>query len=103
MTNATTSTPPLPITRADDASFLSLLSFMKEHGLPLCLLIDEYDRFANKILLEDPHLDVQTVAGVSKEPGSSFLRAFYEVVKQMDLEMSGVPFMSFTTGITRWR
>jgi hypothetical protein len=58
------------------------------------LLIDEYDRFANKLMFENPEAYDKVVAGTSGEKFSSPIRSFFESVKAL----SGV--RSFTTGLS---
>ena len=73
-----------------NASLMSLaLAVQRENGL-LYLLVDEYDRFANKLMFEDPERYHHFVG----TPGSSPLRSFLETVKEVK------PARTFITGIT---
>jgi hypothetical protein len=58
------------------------------------ILIDEYDRFANKIMFENPDLYNKVVSGRSGDPISSPIRSFFETIKTM----TGI--RSFTVGIS---
>jgi hypothetical protein len=58
------------------------------------ILIDEYDRFANKIMFEKPDLYNKVVAGQSGDPLSSPIRSFFETIKMM------TKIRSFTVGIS---
>ena len=58
------------------------------------VLVDEYDRFANKLMFERPDLHGEIVAGQSGDVYSSPVRSFFETLKT-------VPGLrSYTTGIT---
>jgi hypothetical protein len=64
------------ITRDDAlASFLSLVDAVHATSTPLYLIVDEYDRFANKLLFENPTLYGSVVMGESGKRGLSVLRS----------------------------
>jgi hypothetical protein len=48
----------------------------------LLVLIDEYDRFANKLMMANLPAYDSVVTGVSGDPLSSPIRAFYETIKE---------------------
>ena len=73
-----------------NASLSSAAKTVKRKGGLLYLLIDEYDRFANKLMFENPERYHELV-GTS---GSSPLRSFLETVKKVK------PARTFITGIT---
>jgi hypothetical protein len=58
------------------------------------VLIDEYDRFANKIMFENPDFYNKVVTGRSGDPVSSPMRSFFETIKMM------TNIRSFTVGIS---
>jgi hypothetical protein len=63
----------------------------------LLILVDEYDRFANKLMLENLDAYNQMVTGVSGDPASSPIRTFYETIKSI----SGLSdFRSISMGLT---
>jgi len=70
----------------EEDAFASLQSLMNEVSRSsnprLFVLIDEYDRFANKLMLENLDAYRGVVAGVSGERLSSPIRAFYETLKE---------------------
>jgi hypothetical protein len=49
----------------------------------LFVLVDEYDRFANKLMLENPEGYVKMIAGISGDAASSPFRSFYETLKSI--------------------
>ena len=61
------------------SSFRRLVSHL--HGDNLMVLIDEYDRFANKLMFEAPELYSTVVSGKSGDPSSSPIRSFLETLK----------------------
>jgi hypothetical protein len=85
------------------STFKSLVGFMKNRGLPLFILIDEHDRFANKLLFENPEQYNSIVAIASGTKGSSFLRSIFEAVKEASGFISAVKtslsFRVFTVGL----
>ena len=58
------------------------------------VLIDEYDRFANKIMFEDPDMYDKIVAGRSGKRFSSPISSFFETIKML------TNIRSFTIGIS---
>jgi hypothetical protein len=65
-------------------------------GGRLYVFVDEYDRFANKLMVENRAAYVDVVAGESKKPASSPIRAFFETLKELG-KWSGLRVL--TTGI----
>ncbi|EFC49725.1 hypothetical protein NAEGRDRAFT_78045 [Naegleria gruberi] len=77
----------------------TLVAILIEKGAKLMILIDEYDRFANKLMFENPEKYQLIVEGKRGDPTSSPIRSFFERLK----ESSGVglqDFRSIITGIT---
>jgi hypothetical protein len=64
----------------------------------LLVLVDEYDRFANKLMLENPEAYRRAVQGKSKQLNSSPIRGLFESIKSFDSFPIGC--RSFTVGIT---
>ena len=66
-----------------NSSLVSVASALRDEcpGSELYILIDEYDRFANKLMLENVDLYQKIIAGETKDPASSPLRGFLETVK----------------------
>jgi len=62
------------------------------------ILIDEYDRFANKLMFEQMDTYVKIVAGKSNEPLSSPIRTFYETLKTCSQILAN--FRVLSVGIT---
>ncbi|KAG2388059.1 hypothetical protein C9374_000909 [Naegleria lovaniensis] len=80
-------------------SFDNLVYCLRRNNLKLMVLIDEYDRFANKLMFENPDNYKLIVEGKRGDPASSPIRAFFERLKKA----SGaglMDFRSFITGIT---
>ena len=76
---------------------MSLVSAMQDIHRPLLVLVDEYDRFANKLLFQDIPVYRKAVKGVSGDPSSSFLRTLFEALKPA----TSLPaYRTFTTGLT---
>jgi hypothetical protein len=65
-----------------------------EPGGKVFILIDEYDRLANKLMFEKPDLYNKVVAGVSNDPFFSPIRSFFESLKELNAVRS------FSVGIT---
>ena len=63
------------------------------------MLVDEYDRFANKLMIERRVAYDMAVAGESGKPLSSPIRAFFETLKEIGGK-GGVQLRSLITGIT---
>jgi hypothetical protein len=63
----------------------------------LYVFVDEYDRFANKLMIENREAYVDVVTGVSKVPASSPIRAFFETLKALS---SWPGLRVLTTGIS---
>ena len=68
-------------------------------GGKLLVLVDEYDRFGNKLALDNVDDYHRSVAGTSGVPASSPIRGFFELLKTLSGTM-GASFRSFTTGIS---
>ncbi len=47
------------------------------------VLVDEYDRFANKIMFENPDMYSKVITGKSGDPISSPIRSFFETLKMI--------------------
>ena len=69
------------------------LAVQRENGL-VYLMIDEYDRFTNNLMFEDPGRYHELVGTPVDTPGSSPLRSFLETVKEVKSART------FITGIT---
>eukprot|EP00160_Parvularia_atlantis_P018041 Unigene6470_Nuclearia_a/m.19926 Unigene6470_Nuclearia_a/g.19926 ORF Unigene6470_Nuclearia_a/g.19926 Unigene6470_Nuclearia_a/m.19926 type:complete len:742 (-) Unigene6470_Nuclearia_a:54-2279(-) len=89
--------------------FVSLRSFFRvaaQLRQPVMILVDEYDRFANKLLFENPKAYDVVVRGISGDSTSSFLRSFFETCKVgMGMLASGdivdhLPFRMFVVGLS---
>ena len=78
-------------------SFRDFARFVKRSGYPLYLIIDEYDRFANKLLFETPDAYAKMISGTSGDPKSSLIRSVLETVKSVSGE---VDMKTFITGIS---
>ena len=78
-------------------SFRNFARSAKRSGYPLYLIIDEYDRFANKLLFETPDAYRKMVSGKSGDPKSSLIRGVLETVKSVSSE---VDMKTFITGIS---
>ena len=63
----------------------------------LLVLIDEYDRYANKLMFEHPAAYAKLVRGTSGQPLSSPVRSLFETLKSIE---GLVDYRTFTTGIT---
>jgi len=91
---------PIRITRNDAlASFQSLVIAASATSTPLYLIIDEYDRFANKLLFENRELYGSIVMGESGKRGSSVLRSIFEAVKEASGNFSGGMFRCLVVGL----
>lgn len=97
---------PTPIFIRDDAlaSFDSLVDAVRSTNKPLYVIVDEYDRFANKLLFENREAYEDMVMGKSGKRGSSVLRAIFERVKKASgkfdsADAGGLPFRSFVVGL----
>ena len=74
---------------------VSAIQYVQEAlGGEVFVLVDEYDRFASKIMFENTHLYSQVVTGKSGDPLSSPIRSFFETIKMM------TNIRSFTVGIS---
>lgn len=92
--------PAIRITRGNAlASFQSLVMAVRATSTPLYLIIDEYDRFANKLLFENPTLYGSVVMGESGKRGSSVLRSIFEAVKEASGNFSGGMFRCLVVGL----
>eukprot|EP01129_Flabellula_baltica_P006181 TRINITY_DN2288_c0_g1_i1.p1 TRINITY_DN2288_c0_g1~~TRINITY_DN2288_c0_g1_i1.p1 ORF type:complete len:413 (+),score=77.36 TRINITY_DN2288_c0_g1_i1:736-1974(+) len=65
----------------------------------LMVLIDEYDRYANKLMIEKPEVYLRFVIGNRGESGSSPIRSFLEALKSTPRNNIG-EFRTFITGIS---
>jgi hypothetical protein len=65
----------------------------------LWIFIDEYDRFANKLMLEAPEKYNTIITGNSGIAGSSYIRTFFETLKTCST-LGAKDFRVFITGIT---
>jgi len=63
----------------------------------LLVVIDEYDRYANKLMFEHPAAYAKLVRGTSGQPLSSPVRSLFETLKSIE---GLVDYRTFTTGIT---
>jgi hypothetical protein len=91
---------PIRIIR-DDAltAFLSLVDAVRATSTPLYLIVDEYDRFANELLFEDPTLYGSVVNDESGRRGLSVLSSIFEAVKKASGNFSGGMFRCFVVGL----
>ena len=78
-------------------SMARLADAVGDAGGQLYVIIDEYDRFANKLMFENPELYKTIVAGETRVLGSSPIRSFFETLKMLTAT-HGV--RSFATGVT---
>jgi hypothetical protein len=78
-------------------SFVGFADLVKRSGYNLYLIIDEYDRFANKLLFETPDAYKNMISGKSGDPKSSVIRNVLETVKSVGRE-GGM--RTFITGIS---
>lgn len=91
---------PIRITRGNAlASFQSLVGAVRATSTPLYLIIDEYDRFANKLLFENPTLYGSVVMGESGKRGSSVLLSIFEAIKEASGNFSGGMFRCLVVGL----
>ena len=84
----------------DRDAFVSLgrlANAVHKAGGQLYVIIDEYDRFANKLMFENPEIYEAIVAGKTGVLGSSPIRSFFETLKT--LARTG-QVRSFATGLT---
>mmetsp|Transcript_1214 Transcript_1214/g.1996 ORF Transcript_1214/g.1996 Transcript_1214/m.1996 type:complete len:702 (+) Transcript_1214:34-2139(+) len=68
------------------ASLVNVVNSLRNQrpGAKLYVMIDEYDRFANKLMFENlDHYDKIIVGSTSEDPASSPLQAFLETVKKI--------------------
>ncbi|KAL6067261.1 AAA family ATPase [Balamuthia mandrillaris] len=99
----TTSATPTGISAAlRDKINYSIMNFSQDYvsrstNPRLLVLIDEYDRFANKLMLEDIRAYNKVVTGTSGVPLSSPIRAFYEAIKTGNSRL--MDYRSITFGI----
>ena len=77
----------------------SVAEAVREKGGKLYVLVDEYDRFANKLMIERRVAYDTVVAGESGKPASSPSRTFFETLKKIGGK-GGVQLRSLITGIT---
>jgi hypothetical protein len=68
---------------------LSLVDAVRATSTPLYLIVDEYNRFANKLLFENPTLYGSVVMGESGKCGSSVLSSIFEAVKKSKWKLFG--------------
>jgi len=61
-----------------------LAAAVSECGGRMLTLVDEYDRFANKLMFENPEAYSKVVAGIPGDPQSSPIRAFFETMKKIN-------------------
>ncbi|KAI3661219.1 hypothetical protein MP638_005656 [Amoeboaphelidium occidentale] len=78
-------------------TFKKFARLVKSSGYPLYLIIDEYDRFANKLLFETPDAYKNMISGKSGDPKSSVIRNVLETVKTVG-RRGGLK--TFITGIS---
>ena len=78
-------------------SLRSAAHAVNETGGKLYTIVDEYDRFANKLMLENVKSYKEIVAGESKVAASSPIRSFFEKLKVIAGESDN---RSFATGLT---
>ena len=79
-------------------SLYRLSCYCNHNDINLMILIDEYDRFANKLMAENIVLYKKMVRGKSGDAISSPIRSFFETLKSISSE--SLNFRSFTVGIT---
>jgi len=92
---------PIRVTRGNAlASFQSLVIAVRATSTPLYLIIDEYDRFTNKLLFENPTLYGSVVLGESGTRGLSVLRSIFEAIKEASGNFSGGIFRCLVVGLT---
>ena len=77
-------------------SLKSAAHAVNKTGGKLYTIVDEYDRFANKLMLENVKSYKQFVTGKSKVPASSPIRSFFEKLKALSRNGN----RSFATGLT---
>nr|CAG4715403.1 unnamed protein product [Naegleria fowleri] len=80
-------------------SFENLVTTMIKHKSKLMVLIDEYDRFANKLMFESPEKYKHIVEGKRGEATSSLIRSFFERLKKTS-RAGLTDFRSLIVGIT---
>ncbi len=76
------------------ASLQFAVKQVEDKGGKIYILIDEYDRLANRLMFEKPDLYNKVAAGVSNDPYSSPVRHFFESLKELN------SVRSFSVGIT---
>ena len=84
----------------DRDAFVSLgrlANAVHKAGGQLYVIIDEYDRFANKLMFENPEIYEAIVAGKTGVLGSSPIRSFFEALKTLTATHG---LCSFATGLT---
>jgi len=83
-------------------SAISLKNFVRAVRATPCprllVLVDEYDRYSNKLMFENPETYLKFVSGTSGVASSSPIRSFFETLKSLD--SAGLEqYRTFTTGI----
>ena len=79
-------------------SLKHLTNYLNAKQSGLMILIDEYDRFANKLMSENMQVYRNMVRGKSGDPLSSPIRSFFETLKS--ISGNNPNFRTFTVGIT---
>lgn len=93
-------THPIDIVRNNAvASFQSLVNAVRATATPLYLVIDEYDRFANKLLIENLDLYGSPAIGECGERGLSVLQSIFEAVKEASDKFAPGMFRCFVVGL----
>ena len=83
----------------EENALRSVLNLASEfEGKNFMILIDEYDRFANSLLFDDPQIYDKVVRGQSGDPTSA-LSSFLTTLKAIPNRLSFSKFRSFITGI----
>jgi len=87
----------IPITLHEDAlaSFMAVLNSVHASGYPLYLLIDEYDNFANEVLVRDPHNSRRYQDLLE---GEGILKSLFKIIKSSAAE--GKIGRVFITGVS---
>lgn len=88
------------INRDNAVDSLERLAYtVRKKGGKLMILVDEYDRFANKLMLENIEAYKRMVVGSSGVLASSPIRGIYECFKGLSRHL-GDSFLQLSTGIT---
>ena len=90
---------PIPVEPDSKFGLGIVAKYVQSVGGNLLFLIDEYDRFSNKLMFEDPEAYRRIIVGTSGDRQSSPIRGLFEAVKDISHKFKG-RFRSIVTGIT---